>query len=1105
MRSQNKFRLVTGICSLSMALQMASPVLYATDTPADNLPDITTEMPTEITPILTQDTNTGEVIEINLNEIESTLEEDMIPVQANYNPSHLQNMPAPGTTVGSPFPKGTGQSNSFRIPALVTLPDGSLLAAADARWNTTYDGGGLDTIVSISEDNGENWAYHYANYLGDNGNVYNGRNSSCFIDPILAVDGENVYMLVDLYPYGVALNGTKDTNPSMETGFNEDGKLLLKKGYDFSYSYYLEGNKIYNSATGQADENYYVDEHFNIFGTTPQTSSVNTNLFFKDSPYKVQRTSYLYFTKSTDGGKNWSAPKLLPVKNDREWAYLVAPGRGLVTSEGKIIFPCYTYSGGDQTQRSDFIYSEDGGETWHRSTPATRHMWSSESAAVELKDGTLRFFFRNGNRRLHYVDYKDNQWGQPVNTGIPTNSNCQISALKFSKTIGGKEVIFVSNPVGRNGLGDNRSGAEYRLNGTIFVGLVDTNNQMEWKREHDIKVTQNNSQFMYSCLTELNDGKLGILYEYNQAGWGVGSDKYYEMTFKSYDLANLHFDKLNQAALSINTVPAKTYGDESFTLEVKGGSGDGAVTFESLNNEILSIDGNTATIHKAGTVSIQATKAGNDTYNEATATLELNIAKKALTVKANDITITEGEAIPAFTFSVNGLVGTDTFTEPAIVSNAPNNTTVGEFQITISEGTLSNAENYQVTYENATLRINKKAAPINNEPVTPYIPSAPSAPSKPKDDVITIESEKIPLSQPNSFKQNQSKKQKKVLEIKVETADDKEMKAALTQSQGSTVPTAERQELLITSSLISVAFDANLLNRLPKETSLSVKKEESTGLMGEAKVLIGDRGLYHVRMVNKEDKEVYDLTDTTLWLSIPYTLQEGESAQNIMAFQVNAQGMVESIANSFYDAAAQELLIQVKGGSKVAVGHKVSPTYSDIESHWAKQYIDFMSNRAVFTPNEKGEFMANHKIRREEFVSFLGKYEKVNPALYASTRFTDVPSNEFLPFIEWANKHNIVKGTSETTFSPESNISREQIAVMLVNYAKAMNILLPTAETKEFADQAQISDYAKESVMIMQSAGVLTGKDGNRFDPKGLTTKAEAATILYRFVNLILK
>lgn len=113
--------------------------------------------------------------------------------------------PADGTTKKQPFAAGTAGSRYFRIPAMITLGDGTLLAAADARWDHTGDACGLDTIVSKSTDKGENWSYTFANYLGDYGNQM-GEYATAFIDPVLAVDGSTVYMLVDLHVGGHALN-----------------------------------------------------------------------------------------------------------------------------------------------------------------------------------------------------------------------------------------------------------------------------------------------------------------------------------------------------------------------------------------------------------------------------------------------------------------------------------------------------------------------------------------------------------------------------------------------------------------------------------------------------------------------------------------------------------------------------------------------------------------------------------------------------------------------------------------------------------------------------------------------------------------------------------
>ncbi len=441
--------------------------------------------------------------------------------------------PVNGTTTGNPFAQGTGGSNSFRIPAMVTLKNGTIVAAADARWNTTYDGGGLDTIVSYSTDNGANWNYTFANYLGDNGNVYNGSGSTAFIDPALATDGKAVYMLCDLYPYGVALNGSGNTAPSTAVGFNDDGTLKLAANGSSDYSFYLKDGQIYDSSNNVVS-GYTVDAYFNITG-----NGYDTNLFFSDSPYQVVRTGYLYLTKSTDGGQTWSAPTLIPnVKTSSEQVCLVGPGRGLVTG-GKIIFPVYSYNGDSSSQQMGFIYSTNGGETWNRSANFNGDSWSSESAVVELTDGTLRFFYRNGNSKLYYADYTwGTGWGSAVNTGIATNSNTQISAISYSKDVDGKQVILVSCPTGSNSAGSVDSSANARLNGKIFVGYVNSDKTMDWQTNKTISVPSVNSsnQFMYSCLTELTDGSMAILYEDYESNWGNG---YYTMSYKTYSSADL--------------------------------------------------------------------------------------------------------------------------------------------------------------------------------------------------------------------------------------------------------------------------------------------------------------------------------------------------------------------------------------------------------------------------------------------------------------------------------------------------------------------------------------------------------------------------------------
>ncbi len=395
--------------------------------------------------------------------------------------------PDDGTTEGQPFSKGTGGSSNFRIPALVTLSDGGLVAAADARWDGTFDGYGLDTIVSCSSDNGANWSYTFANYLGDNGNKYD-TSSTAFIDPALAVDGSTVYMLVDLYP-----GGTYIGNVQKGTGFNAAGNLLLKKRGENGFNYYLEDGEIYSVEGDEKQLGYSVDDYFNL--TDPNNAT--SNLFFSNSPFQVLSTSYLYLTKSIDGGKTWSAPQMLnpDVKDDSDYFYGVGPGRGLVTSTGRIMFACYTYT--TQDGNTSVIYSDDDGKTWQRCEDMKEQ--SSEAALVEA-DGRIYMFTRHGG---YYVS-EDNgvTWSSKKSVGITYDTGCQISAITYSCKIDGKTAILLSAPT---------SG---RTCGKIFVGLVNEDGSINWEYTYDV----NSGSYAYSCLTELKskDGTspaIGLLYE----------------------------------------------------------------------------------------------------------------------------------------------------------------------------------------------------------------------------------------------------------------------------------------------------------------------------------------------------------------------------------------------------------------------------------------------------------------------------------------------------------------------------------------------------------------------------------------------------------------
>lgn len=183
-----------------------------------------------------------------------------------------------------------------------------------------------------------------------------------------------------------------------------------------------------------------------------------------------------------------------------------------------------------------------------------------------------------------------------------------------------------------------------------------------------------------------------------------------------------------QDNFKIKEIGNKVYGDDEFILETIGGSGNGKITFESSDSSIISIVGNTATIKKAGKVTLVATKEGDEFYNPAKDSIEIVVNKKDLIITAdNKSNVVQGVSMPEFTYTVDGLVNNDKFSNPKITSSAKNTNTPGKYEIYINGGELTNAENYSVTYVNGILTIEEKqASPIVPPVIKPDLPSKPT-------------------------------------------------------------------------------------------------------------------------------------------------------------------------------------------------------------------------------------------------------------------------------------------------------------------------------------------------------------------------------------------
>ncbi len=182
-----------------------------------------------------------------------------------------------------------------------------------------------------------------------------------------------------------------------------------------------------------------------------------------------------------------------------------------------------------------------------------------------------------------------------------------------------------------------------------------------------------------------------------------------------------------------------------------------------------------------------------------------------------------------------------------------------------------------------------------------------------------------------------------------------------------------------------------------------------------------------------------------------------------------------------------------------------SKVFKDVKAgQWYSNAIDYCYSYGFISGTATDTFERDTAVTRGMFITILARIAGVDTGKTANkttTKFTDVKSGKYYTAaIKWASENGIVSGTSNTTFSPEASISRQDLCVMVTNFAKYMNIeLKPSVDEVKFTDESSIKKYAKNSVKACQMAGLVKGYKDGSFGPTKTATRAEAAQILYVF------
>ena len=178
-------------------------------------------------------------------------------------------------------------------------------------------------------------------------------------------------------------------------------------------------------------------------------------------------------------------------------------------------------------------------------------------------------------------------------------------------------------------------------------------------------------------------------------------------------------------------------------------------------------------------------------------------------------------------------------------------------------------------------------------------------------------------------------------------------------------------------------------------------------------------------------------------------------------------------------------------------------SFADVKSgDWYYAAVKYAYENELMNGTSDTRFAPALNLSRAMLVTILYRYEGM-PEIAGSSRFTDVPSGQwYSDAIAWADENSIVSGYGDGRFGTNDDITREQLAVILYNYAKLKGLdLSETVDLAAYDDTGAISYWALDAMKWANATGLINGRNVTNLAPLGTTTRAEAATVLMRFIE----
>ncbi|MBU7005957.1 GLUG motif-containing protein [Phosphitispora fastidiosa] len=288
------------------------------------------------------------------------------------------------------------------------------------------------------------------------------------------------------------------------------------------------------------------------------------------------------------------------------------------------------------------------------------------------------------------------------------------------------------------------------------------------------------------------------------------------------------------------------------------------------------------------------------------------------------------------------------------------------------------------------------------------------------------------------------------------------------------------------------------------DIGITIGEGDKSGLPDYVRDDIGDRPIIRLTLTLNQEQTDWNNSDARVTVSIPYqpTADELANPEHITIWYIDGAGNVVEMPNGRYDPGTGTVTFSTTHFSRYAVVY-VTKTFDDLESAvWAKKPIEVLASKGILKGISEKEYAPQTNITRADFLYYLVRTLGVDARVDGN--FDDISRDAYYyKEIGIAKKLGITHGTGNNKFSPDESITRLDMMVLAeraLRMLEKLEVQGTASDLDRFADKSLIADYASDSIASVVREGLIVGS-GDRLNPLGHTTRAEAAAFLYRIYN----